>query len=163
MKRFILFGFQLFVAAASFLYLTVGCTTEGGTGMAPTHTYIVPLTSEPDPLDGTRWVLVAFENEAGTLSIPEHPGLFIAFNRGELNLQGGCNAVSGNYQIENNRITITFVEATLVDCSDSMPGINDVEDAFSNAMPTFESYTIEGDQLRIRYADSELLFRRVLE
>jgi|GEM_PF-6850109 len=161
MKRFILVGFQLFAVTAGFLCLIVGCTTEGGTGTTPTPTYIVPVTSELDPLDGTRWELVAFESEARTPSIPEQPGLFIAFNRGELGLQGGCNAVSGHYQIENNRITITFVEATLVDCSDSMPGINEIEDALSNAMPTFESYTIEGDLLRIRYADGELLFRRV--
>lgn len=162
MKR-VLVGFQLFAVVAGFLCLTVGCTTDGSTGVTPTHTYIVPVTSEPDPLDGTRWELVAFESETRAPSIPEQPRLFITFNRGELNLQGGCNAVSGNYQIENNRITITFVEATLVDCSDSMPGINDVEDSFSNAMPTFESYTIEGDQLLIRYADGELLFRRVSE
>ena len=161
MKRFILVGFQLFVAAAGFLYLTVGCTTEGGTGMTPTHTYIVPVTSEPDPLDGTRWELVAFESEARTPSIPEQPVLFIAFNIGELGLQGGCNTVSGHYRIENNRITIAFVEATLVDCSDSMPGINEIEDSFFNAMPTFESYMIEGNQLRIRYADGEILFRHV--
>ena len=163
MKRFILFGFQLFAVIAGFLCLTVGCTTVGGTGTTPTHTYIVPVTSEPDPLDGTRWELVAFENEARTPAIPEHPRLFIAFNRGELSLQGGCNVVSGHYRIEDNRITITFVEATQVDCSDSMPGINEIEDAFSNAMPTFESYMIDGDQLRIRYADGELLFRRVTD
>jgi hypothetical protein len=42
-----------------------------------------------------------------------------------------------------------------------MPGINEIEDAFSNTMPTFESYTIEGDRLRVRYADGKLLFRRV--
>lgn len=34
-----------------------------------------------------------------------------------------------------------------------------IEDAFSNAMPTFESYTIEGNQLRIRYADGDFLER----
>jgi heat shock protein HslJ len=163
MKRFILVGFQLFAVVAGFLCLTVGCTTEGGTGITQTHTYIVPVTSEPDPLDGTLWELVAFESKARTKSIPEQPLQFITFNRGEISLQGGCNAVSGHYRIENNRISITFVEATQVDCSDSMPGINEIEDAFSNAMPTFESYTIKDDQLRIRLADGELFFRRVSE
>jgi heat shock protein HslJ len=163
MKRFILIGFQLFAVVGGFLCLTMGCTIEGGTGITPTHTYIVPVTGEPDPFEGTRWELVTFESEARTSSIPEQPRLFIAFNRGELSLQGGCNAVSGHYRIENNRNTITFVEATQVDCSDSMAGINEIEDAFSNAMPTFESYKIEGDQLRIHYAEGELLFRRVLE
>lgn len=163
MKRFIVVGFQLFAVTSCFLCLTVGCTTEGGTGTTPTHAYIAPVTSKPDPLDGTRWELMAFESEASTPAIPEQPRLFITFNGGELSLQGGCNTVSGHYQVENNRITITFVEATQVDCSDSIPGINEIEDAFSNAMPTFESYTIEGDQLRIRFADGELLFRRVSE
>ena len=163
MKCFILVCFQLFAVTAGFLFSAVGCTTEGGVGMTPTHTYIVPVTSEPDPLDGTRWELMAFESEAGTPAIPEQPMLFIAFNRGELSLQGGCNAVSGHYQIENNRITITFVETTMVDCSDLLPGINEIEDAFVNAMPTFESYTIEDNWLRIRYVDGELLFRRASE
>lgn len=163
MKRFILVGFQLFVATTSFLCLTVGCTTEGGAEMTPTYTYIVPVASEPDPLDGTRWELVTIESEATTPAIPEQLQLFMAFKSGELSLQGGCNTVSGHYQIENNRITITFVEATQVDCSDSRPGINEIENAFSNAMPTFESYTIEGDQLHILYADGELLFSRVSE
>lgn len=98
MKRFILVGFQLFAVTTGFLCLTVGCTTGGGTGATPTHTYIVPVTSEPDPLNGTRWELVAFESEARTPSIPEQPRLFIAFNIGELSLQGGCNVVSGHYR-----------------------------------------------------------------
>ena len=159
MKRFILVGFQLFAVTAGFLCLTVGCTTGGGTEMTPTPIYIVPVTSEPDPLNGTRWELVAFESEARTPDILEQPRLFVVFDRGMLSMQGGCNAVGGHYRIENSRITITFVEATQVDCSDSMPGINEIENAFSNAMPTFESYMIDGDQLRIRYGDGELLFR----
>ena len=93
-------------------------------------------------------------------SIPGQPRLFVEFKKGELSLRGGCNDVSGHYRIESSRIIITFVKATQVDCSDSIPGINEIEDAFSNAMLTFESYTIAGDQLRIRYADGELLFRR---
>ncbi len=165
--HFILVGFQLFVIAAGFLCLTVGCANtnlpdsalEGGAGTTPT--IIAPVTSKPDPLDGARWELVAFESQARLPRIPGQPRLFVEFNRGELSLQGGCNAVGGHYRAEDNRITITFVKTTLVDCSDSMPGINEIEDAFSNAMPTFESYTIEGAQLRIRYADGELLFRRV--
>lgn len=167
MKRFILVSFQLFVAAAGFLCLTVGCTTaslpdgtlEGGAGTTPT--IVAPVTSEPDPLDGTRWELVAFESEERTPSIPEQPRLFVKFQKGALSLRGGCNSVGGHYVLENNHITITFTKRTEVDCSDRYPGINEVEYAFSTAMPTFESYTIADDWLRIRYVDGELLLRRV--
>jgi len=160
MKHTIPIGFQLFAVAVSLIWLIAACTIDDGDGITATPIYIVPVTSEPDPLDGTRWELVAFETEAKIPSIPEQPRLFIAFNAGELNLQGGCNDVSGHYQIDDNRITITFVNATLVDCSDSVPGINEVEDSFADAMPTFESYVIDGDQLRIRVADGEVIFRR---
>ncbi|MDY7079558.1 MAG: hypothetical protein SXV54_21855 [Chloroflexota bacterium] len=43
----------------------------------------------------------------------------------------------------------------------SYAGINEVEEAFPTAMPTFESYAIEDGQLRICFADGEILFRRV--
>jgi hypothetical protein len=158
-KRFISVGFQLFVVAASFLCLTVGCMTESGTGMTPTATYIVPVTSEPDPLDGLRWELVEF---GGGPCVPEQPKLFVKFEEGALRLQGGCNRISGHYLIENDHITITFVKRTEVDYPD-LEKIEEVVYAFSNAMPAFESYAIEDDWLRIRYADGELLFRRVSE
>jgi len=159
MKRSIRIGSPLSLVAASLFWLIAGCAT-GSIPTTPTNTYIVPVTSETDPLDGTRWELVAFVSEAEAPTIPEQPRVFIEFSAGELNLQGGCNAISGHYQTDDNRITITFVNATLVDCSDSMPGINEVESSLANAMPTFESYRIDNDLLRIRHADGELLFRR---
>ena len=62
--------------AVSFLYFVSGCkrvnlpgsTLESDISGIPTSTYIVPVTSESDPLDGTRWLLVAFESE-GTFSL----------------------------------------------------------------------------------------------
>lgn len=160
MKRVVLIGLLVLGVAAGLLWLIAGFTNVGGNGMNPTHTSIASVTGGPDPLDGTRWELVAIESEATALHIPEQPGLFIAFSGGELSLQGGCNDVGGHYQIDGNRITVSFVVATQVDCSDSMPGINATEVGLSNAMPTFESFVIEGDQLRINYAEGKVLFRR---
>jgi heat shock protein HslJ len=165
MKRSLLVSFRLSVAAAGSLCLAAGCTTagpsagtlEGGAGMTPTHTYVVPVTSEPDPLNGTRWELVDFE---GGPSLPEQPKLFVEFEGGALNLRGGCNRVSGHYLIEDDYITVTFSDMTLIDCSD-LEEVEAVEFAFSNVMPAFETYVIEDDRLRIRHADGELLFRRV--
>ena len=167
MKRFILVSFQLLAVAAGFLCLTMGCTTtnlpdgtlEGGARTTPT--IVAAVTSEPDPLDGTRWELVAFESHERALSIPEQPRLFVKFKKGVLSLQGGCNHISGHYMLENDHITITFSKTTERDCSASMPGINAVEAAFLTAMQTFELYTISDGQLRIRYDDGELLFHHV--
>ena len=119
---------------------------------------------QPDPLDGTRWELIAFESKESNPHIPEQPLFFVQFQAGELSLQGGCNSIGGHYVLENGHITMTFVIRTEMDCSYLGPEVNDVEEAFSTAMITFDSYTLEEDkQLRIRYYDGELLFRRVAD
>jgi heat shock protein HslJ len=112
-------------------------------------------------LDGTDWELVAFESEEKALSMPKQPRFFVEFQKGELSLQGGCNSIGGHYVLESNSITTTFAKRTEVDCSSLGPNINEIEEAFFTAMLTFESYRIEDEQLRIRYIDGELLFRRV--
>ena len=132
--------------------------------MTPTHTYIVPVTSEPDPFDGTRWELVAFDGVENAPNIPEEPQFFVEFRKGEVSLQGGCNSVGGHYVLENEHITMTFVQRTEVDCSYLGPNVNEIEMAFSTAMATFDSYSLEDDeQLRIRYIDGELLLSRVAD
>jgi heat shock protein HslJ len=159
--------FWFLIAAAGLLCLAVGCTIVDLfdrviVGSAETTPVVhTPVTSEPDPLDGTRWRPVAFESQEGTLDIPEQPQLFLEFEKGTFTLGGGCNSVGGYYALENGRIKATFSKATEKDCSGSMPGIMEVERAFLLATLTFESYTIEGEQLHIRYAGGELLFHRV--
>jgi len=170
---------RVFFAVVSFLYFALGCTRvnlpdsalDGSIettlaptptpALPPTSTYVVPVTSYPDPLDGTQWELLAFESKESSPSIPDQPLFLVRFQGGSLGLQGGCNSIGGHYVLENGRITITFSKKTEVDCSYLGPDINDVEEAFFAAMQTFDSYTLEGEQLRIRYIDGELLFRHV--
>ncbi len=167
MKRFT--TVRVFFIAVSLLNLALGCTRpnlpestlESNTRMTSTPTYIVAVTSDPDPLNGTDWELVAFESEEKALSIPKQPQFFVEFQKGELNLRGGCNSIGGHYVLEGSSITITFAKGTDMDCSHLGPDVNDVERTFVAAMQTFDSYTLEGEQLRISYIDGELLFRRV--
>jgi len=79
--------------------------------------------------------------------------------RGEVSLRGGCNSIIGHYKLENHHITITFAKRTEMDCSYLGPEVNEIEEVFSTAMLTFESYTMTADQLRIQYADGELILR----
>lgn len=156
---------------AGFLYFALGCTSinppdstvQVEVRLTPTATYIVPGTSEPDPLSGTRWRLLALGSEESTPSLPEQPHFIVEFQEGELSLHGGCNSVVGHYVLQNGKITITFAERTEVDCSHLGPNVNEIEEVFSIAMLTFESYTLTDEQLRIRYMDGELLLHRVPE
>jgi heat shock protein HslJ len=121
---------------------------------------IAPVTSETDPLDGTRWRLLAFESQEQAPVIPEEPDPVVEFQKGVLSLHTGCNEVYGHYIVQREQITVTFAEGTLVDCSDQYPGVNEVEQAFLEAMPAFESYVTGDDQLRIQYAGGVLLLSR---
>lgn len=113
--------------------------------------------SETAPLSGTRWKLLAFADQV----LPEQPKMVVEFKDGSLSLEGGCNSVGASYELNDDQITITSSEGTLVDCSDEMPEIPEIEEAFLTALQTFESYSISDDELRIRYADGDLLLRRV--
>ena len=157
-------------SVVTILLFALGCTRinppvstlEDDTETTPTPTYIVPVTSEPDPLDRTRWELIAFDGVENAPIIPEEPQFFVQFRKGELSLLGGCNSVYGHYVLENNRITISFAERTEMVCSNS--SVNEIEEAFFTAMGTFNSYTLEGDEiLRVHYIDGALFLRRAVD
>ena len=118
------------------------------------------VTSEPNPLYGTRWKLVAIESEARTLNIPEENEFFVRFHSDSFIFTGGCNSIGGDYILENNHIIVTFAEQTLVDCSHLGPNVNEIETLFSDAMPTFISYDLNEDDLRIHYDDGEIFLER---
>lgn len=119
---------------------------------------------EPTPsnalLAGTVWELVAFESNTKSILIPDEHRLWLEFDNDKFVLQSECNPVEGSYLSERDRITITSAVSHLVDCSSSMPGINNVEEAFLGATETINSYVIEDDELIIRYADGEIMFHR---
>lgn len=112
-----------------------------------------------DPLSGTRWQLLAFAD--GTLT--EQPEMWVEFKNGGLSIEGGCNSVGGSYELNDEQITMGLSKTTGVDCSQEKPGANEIESEFFTALRTFESYTISDDELRIRYADGELLLRRLVD
>lgn len=123
---------------------------------------VKPEKSEPDPLDGTRWKLVAFVNEQNVPGVPGYVQAVIEFNEGLLSFEAGCNHVGGHYLLDGERITMTFMEQTLVDCSDKA-GAMEVEAAFVAAMETFETYQLGEGELRIRHTGGELLLRRLAD
>lgn len=170
MLQFSLADWRLFKVLL-FLILSSGCTlinTPSSTREESTTkvaTAIVPVTRESGLLTGTRWELIAIEGVSYTPEqIPGQPRPFLEFDQGSLALRNTCNGPGGQYLLDNDQITITTADMTAMDCSDDMdPVIMEVESAFFTAMLTFESYSIEDDQLRIQYEDGEILFRRLSE
>jgi heat shock protein HslJ len=152
--------------AVSFLVLGTACNstgTAGENGSSSTEPMVIaPVTSDPDPLTGTSWELVDFEDQNSLVDIPVEPTPFIKFEKGTLNLITGCNDPGGHYLLEDNQITISFTRVTTMDCTDTLGSdVMTMESAFSSALSSFETYAIDADKLYIFYADGELLFHRI--
>ena len=100
--------FCFHVITVSFFLLVTSCTPASSLGHTATPLVVTPFEAEPNPLDDTSWGLVGFESAEVTPSIPDQPQLFVEFKNGQLSLEGGCNAIGGQYLVENNHINITL-------------------------------------------------------
>lgn len=159
---------RVFVIIISVFFSTVGCGSTSPTYNArqdnfkstTTPIIITPVVSEPDPLDGTQWKLISIVDREKIITISKDTQPLVQFNKGGLGFYVGCNDINGYYELDNHDITITFSERTVMDCTDRLGvEIMEVEELFYQAMQTFESYSVKDDQLRIYYADGEMLFR----
>ncbi len=158
--------FRVFIIIGVF-FSTVGCASASATYNArqdnfqntATPIIITPVVREPDPLDGTQWKLVSIVNPEEVITTSTDTQPLVQFNNGGLGFYVGCNDINGYYELVNNDISITFSERTVMDCTDRLGvEIMEIEESFYQAMQTFESYSLQDDQLRIYYGDGELLF-----
>ena len=121
------------------------------------------IAAGDDPLDGTNWQLVSvpgYEAIIERLSADRVPTL--AFAEGGFVFTTGCNDPSGYYAVDGDSLIATGVMMHLVNCSGEIgeDGMA-LEQALADAAGTFTTYTLTGDELRIGYADGELVWRRM--
>ncbi len=124
----------------------------------------IPVTSEPDPLAGTRWELTAWESQGETLTIPDKPQVTLRFRDGSVVLRTGCNDPGGHYLLHENNIEIIFSRITGQSCEgENWPPISAIETAFRTALsaPTIWLYELESDTLHIQYLGGEMELRRL--
>ncbi|MHB0877895.1 MAG: META domain-containing protein [Anaerolineae bacterium] len=138
--------------------LPVLLTMASGCGRTAPTVASFPVTSEPDPLRGTRWQLVAFQSREAVPSLPDEPDLFVTFSEGVMRVRGGCNTSTALYVLDGQRFTVTTVTQTLKDCPDLV--VDQLERSLASALSQCRSYTIDRDELRIRFEGGELLLRR---
>jgi hypothetical protein len=69
---------------------------------------VKPEKSDPDPLDGTLWELVAFVDERKQPNLPDQVQAVVEFNEGLLSFEAGCNNIGGYYMLDGEQITMTL-------------------------------------------------------
>lgn len=108
-------------------------------------------------LTNATWILTSYGAE-----IPTVPDSLVTIEFGDNNLvsgSGGCNAFSGNYEINGDTIIFSNFNKTVMACA----GVDEQEQAFMEGLQTATTYEITGDQLIITYGDGQrLVFSRSL-
>jgi heat shock protein HslJ len=109
-----------------------------------------------DPLAGTRWEVVNFNNGRGAVVTPLiDTNLTMEFgSNGSLNGNSGCNTYSASYQINGSNITIGLPGGTQQLCTEP-EGIMEQEAEFLAALQSASTFTINGSRLEIRTAGGQ--------
>lgn len=110
-----------------------------------------------DPLVGTRWEVVNFNNGRGGLVTPlVGTRLTMEFGaNGSLVGNSGCNTYATSYQVNGSNLTIGLPAGTQILCAEP-EGIMEQEfDFLNNALPSASTFRINGNRLEILMANGQ--------
>ena len=112
---------------------------------------------EQTPLTGTLWQVTMVNNgQEAVVGIIEGTELTATFEEdGTVFGSGGCNNFSGGYTIDGDQIAIDPLAVTMMFC-EGVEGLMEQEAAFTAALESAATYSIQGDQLELRTADGAL-------
>jgi putative lipoprotein len=99
------------------------------------------------PLQGTRWKLVHLGDQAVEVADPKRePHLILQAEPLQVGGYGGCNRLSGEYELEDDRLHFGALATTMRACVDGM----DIEAGFHAALEKTRTFAIEGQSLELR-------------
>lgn len=109
------------------------------------------------PLTGTLWQVVSVNNgQQAVTGVISGTLLTATFQEdGTIFGSGGCNNYSGGYTVEGDAIQIGPLAMTMMFCPEP-EGVMEQEMAFSAALESAATFSIQGDMLELRTADSAL-------
>lgn len=108
------------------------------------------------PLRGTRWTLVRLGDTPVQASEPERaPHLIFAVDELRVSGSGGCNRVTGSFELEGDELHLDRLASTMMACPSGM----EQEQRFLGSMQKVERYGIRGRQLELRDAAGAVIAR----
>ena len=116
----------------------------------------VNVAGVADPLAGTRWEVVNYNNGRGALvtALPD-TRLTMEFGaNGSLTGNSGCNSYTTSYQVNGSNITIGLPSGTQMLC-ESPEGIMAQEAEFLAALQSASAFTLNGSRLEMRTAGGQ--------
>jgi heat shock protein HslJ len=115
-------------------------------------------TSIQDPhsdLHGA-WALQALELASGqTIRVSDPSQYTLEFRGNEVGLRVDCNSCGGSYEISGNELQLGTLACTLAFCAEGS-----LDGQYMEALSSVSTFSLSGDELRIRYAMGVMRFRR---
>ena len=112
----------------------------------------------PDPLAGTRWEVVNYNNGRGALVTPlAGTRLTLEFGaNGGLGGSAGCNTYTTSYQVNGSNITIGLPASTQQLCTEPAGIMEQETDFLTSALPSAATFRINGSSLEIMTAGGQI-------
>lgn len=153
----------IFWATVYFSIIVIsGCSKQDtiSTFSSPTQVLTITAPAESDILDGSKWKLISILKSGELTNVPAEEQPTIVFKNKEMVVQGKCNSFSGRYEIDNELITITAVVLGGIDCPDLKSSM-ELENRLFFLMAQFKTYVITDHQLKMQYAEGEMILESV--
>lgn len=117
-------------------------------------TALLVFSTQSQELAGS-WVVTGYHDGGSAVVSPVQgstPTLAFAED-GTLSGTGGCNQLTGSFEVDGNAITIGPLASTMMSCEEPA-GVMEQEAALVVALNSAAVYTIEGERLELRRADA---------
>jgi heat shock protein HslJ len=134
--------------------------TPTATAVPPTATPVPPTPTEApatDPLAGTRWEVVQYNNfSGGIVTLIADTRITTEFGAdGQVTGNAGCNNYFGPYQVNGDAITIGMLGASSRFCAEP-EGVMEQEAEFLEALQAAATFRVDGDTLELRTAEDQI-------
>jgi heat shock protein HslJ len=124
---------------------------DGSTVTQAVTVTVVPAAPD-NPLEGTSWTVIGYNNGAGALvSVLADTNLTANFDATQVSGSSGCNEYTGPYWVSGSNIAAGPFAGGMMFCA-APPGIMDQEAQFLAAMQSAVTWSISGNVLELRTA-----------
>ncbi len=103
-------------------------------------------------LDGTEWVMTSLNGSSPIVGA----SFTLVFSEGQVSGLSGCNSYFSDYTQDGESLSISMLGSTLMACIEPA-GLMDQEAEFQSVLANVDSFSVEGDQLRLETPDGLFL------
>jgi heat shock protein HslJ len=132
-----------------FLSILSACTSAAAQVTTPAVEPTTPVETE-NPLANTRWTLISFGAPGAEIPVLEGSALTLEFEAdGQAGGSGGCNSYGGEYRVQDNTLSLSQLNSTLMACADER--VTQQEQAYLEALHSAGQFELTENHLTLSY------------